>query len=344
MSMTARCGLRLFRWVAAAGLATACTSPSHDDGTVAPVAGSVLADPTQPLPARLVDVGLYLDPADRTRVPTVAVAYEPRWPLWSGGSDKQRFVVLPTGETIDNRTRDQWRYPVGTLWFKTFSVGEQPIETRVLRKGTDEAWELATYQWNAEGDDAELLDGDYEVVVPLPDGGQHTIPSTLMCRECHESSPHPVLGDIELQLSEGIEGRPSALTVLADAGVLQQLPPPDPRRVSDHGGDEATDRVLGWFVGDCLHCHNGSDGPSSSFDLDPAVALANTVGQQTESSASAAGVRITAGDPTASILFLAVSGEHDDPEIEPMPPVAIDAIDGAAIEALRAFISGLGAP
>jgi hypothetical protein len=41
------------------------------------------------------------------------------------------------------------------------------------------------------------------------------------------------------------------------------------------------------------------------------------------------------------MLFLAISGEHDDPEIKDMPPVGVDVRDTASIETLRSFIGGL---
>jgi len=325
-----------------AALTLGCGACGGDDSTgVAIPSGSLLADPTASLPEALSDVGLHPDLSDRTLVPDTVAVYTPRWPLWSSGSDKQRFLFLPVGETIDNREPDAWRYPVGTVWFKTFTDGDTPIETRLVRKLGDEDWEYATYQWDDEGQEATLLQGDWEVTVELSAERRHTIPSTLMCRECHESSPHPVLGDTELQLSEAVDDGPSPLTLLHERGLLAEPPPATPRRVSDHTDDDTTHAVLGDFVGNCVHCHNGTDGASSSFDLDPAVALANIIDQPTESSASAAGIRVVPGDPSASILFLAVSDEHDDPEIESMPPVGIDARDTAAIERLRGFIADL---
>jgi hypothetical protein len=44
------------------------------------------------------------------------------------------------------------------------------------------------------------------------------------------------------------------------------------------------------------------------------------------------------GSPETSILFLAFSGETDDPEVSAMPPMGVDVRDQAAIELLRAFI------
>src|SRR5688572_6966797 len=64
---------------------------SGDAPLVAPE-GSLLRDPFIALPRRLSETGLYLSLPDRTIVPDAAIAYEPLWPLWSNGSDKQRFL------------------------------------------------------------------------------------------------------------------------------------------------------------------------------------------------------------------------------------------------------------
>jgi len=143
---------------------------------------------------------------------------------------------------------------------------------------------------------------------------EHTVPSRFDCRSCHESGAGPILGFSPLQLGE--------------------------ERVEANG---APVDVLGWFEGNCTHCHHGGGVGSSSFDLRHDVAVANTVGVDTASSASAAGTRIVPGDPEASLLFQAVSGETDDPDVLPMPPVGVDVRDARAIEALRNWIEGLDA-
>ncbi len=302
--------------------------------------GSLLREPLRALPERFSEVGLYPVAPDFT-VPAQAVPYEPAWPLWSNGSAKRRHIVLPAGETIDAGAAP-WVFPAGTLLFKTFLYpdegfrdGLRPIETRLMRLDAEGTWDYATYRWNGDGSEATLVDPTAPDPVPIAgEGGDfvHTIPAKLECRTCHESREGEVLGFEPLQLSD-------QLSALGELGLFAATPPA--AAPIDHD-DPVTREILGRFYGDCVHCHNGGDGPSSSFDLRPDVALENTIGVMTASSASAFGVRIVPGDPAASILFQSYSGETSDPEVKLMPPVGVDVRDDASIELLRGWIADLG--
>jgi len=324
------------RW-ALAGLSMALIACSPDDagGPTRVPPGSWLADPRGEMPEDFADVGLYLRPGDPTSVPDRALAYTPRWPLWSSGSEKHRHLVLPEGAVVDS-SADTWQYPPGTAFFKTFGYTRDarfvPVETRVMVVEADGGWAFEGYQWDAQGQSAHKLELTFstEVTVETDEGPLlHTIPARLECRECHESAPVFVLGFDALQLGPQ----------MAELQPHFSDPLPAPRDLG--GGDETTDAVLGLFVGQCVHCHNGFDGPSSAFDLRPDVALDNVVGVETESSAMAAGIRVVPGDPASSILFQAFSGETDDPEVGDMPPLGIDRRDADAIELLRSWIAAL---
>jgi hypothetical protein len=318
------------------------------DGTfevrASPPAGSLVTDPLAPLPDTLAEVGIYPEAPDLSVVADGAIHYEPAWPLWSSGSDKHRFVVLPVGASVDTSDPDRWVFPVGTLLFKTFLYADgvdgcaRPVETRVIRKAEDGTWDYAVYGWDEAGMAASQLDLGEPVPIPVvgADGPfDHHVPARIECRACHESGVAEVLGFARLQLSvPRVDGEDDQLEVLAASGVLSESNELD---IIDDP-DDGTRRVLGMFAGNCVHCHNGSGGPSSSFDLRHDVALANTVNHETESSASASGIRIVPGSPETSILFLAFSGETDDPEVSAMPPMGVDVRDQAAIELLRAFI------
>lgn len=217
----------------------------------------------------------------------------------------------------------------------------RPVETRVLRKAEDDTWDYAAYRWDSRGEGATLLPGNASTPIEvMGDDGpfQHHVPAKVECRTCHESSPHRVLGFETLQLSAPLPGEDAMqLATLGDQAIFSD--PVKPRLV-EHP-DPLTVEVLGLFQGNCVHCHNGSGGPSSSFDLRPEVALANTIGQPTEGSGSASGIRIVPGDPAASVLFQAFSGETNDPEVKLMPPLGVDVRDAASIELLRSFIFAL---
>jgi hypothetical protein len=307
-----------------------------------PPPGSLLDDPLAEPPTLLSEVGVYRELSGLT-VSRRALAYEPGYPLWSDGGDKQRLLVLPEGESIDASDPEAYVFPVGTLIFKTFSFLTErspdqsvPVETRLLRL-TDDGWKLDAYAWNDEGTDADLLElKRSETRTILSDEGEaidHLIPSRLECRQCHESAASMVLGISELQL--------------AKSGDLEQLLPqlePAPREpyaaLPEHG--PLTSQVLGYLVGNCVTCHNGSNGANSSYDLRPKVALQNLIDQPTMSSAAAAGIRVVPGNPEESEMFLAVAGSTD-LEVKDMPPVGVALRDASAIELLREWITALGA-
>lgn len=327
-------------------LASACGegsgSPDADlvDGPSSVDADSFLDTPLGELPPLLSEVGLYSNVLDRAVVER-AVSYEPLHPLWSNGSRKERFIVLPKGEAIDASDRGRWYFPVGTLLFKTFSyfsptsMDAIPVETRLLRR-RDDGWDFVAYQWRDDSSDAELLSGTQPTKVDVTDAEQgslvHSIPSRLECRICHESTPAMVLGLNELQLAPDLEH-------LSESGHLAGPVPQDPDSVSHE--DEATREVLGYFEGNCSHCHNGGTGPNNSFDLRHAVALDNIVGQPTQGLGSADGLRVDPGSPLTSVLFQAFSGESENPELKLMPPVGVQRRDEDAIEDLRQWILDL---
>lgn len=333
-------------WLVCATLGAGACSDAADD-PLAPPPGSLLTDPFGPMPRYLRETGMYPVAPDLQAQPQVARPYDPRWPLLGNNSSKLRHVVLPRGESIDNRDSGAWRFPLGTLLFKTFAYADadlelSPVETRVMRLDAQGEWEYFAYQWNEAADDAELLElrRPVEVEAPHQGGPMHTIPAEIECRQCHEASLDPVLGVSELQLSEarGPSGQ-SLLSEWSDAKILAEPVTQSTEGISHP--DQTTRVVLGWMHGNCVHCHNGGDAENASFDLRAAVALDNTINQPTQSSASAAGIRIVPGRPDESVLFLAVSGEGDDPEQEDMPPVGVDVRDALAIEHLRTFITNL---
>jgi len=350
--------MRLLPWIplslrALPALVALLGAPGCGDAEVAaptqeppllPAAGSLLAEPLAAFPETFEGVGLYPFAPDLDRVPQGALLYEPAWPLYSNGSSKARYLFLPAGERIDNSSQP-WVFPVGTLIFKTFSFdegdGPRAVETRVLRRAAED-WEYAAYRWRDDGGDADLLALKIPepVAVSAPEPFEHLVPNRLQCRKCHESAPSRVLGLGDIGLSEPpADGGPSQLEAFAAAGLFTVAPPAAPDRI-EHP-DATTRSVLGYLQGNCTHCHNGGDEGDAAFDMRHAVALENIIDHPTESSASAAGIRVVPGAPEESILFLAFSGEGSDPEIKDMPPVGVQLRDAAAAEMLRAWIESL---
>lgn len=276
--------------------------------------------PGDPLPEKLSDLP-YLTATD-------VQSFTPEWPLWSDGLDKERYIYLPrytrirAGDAGPSAWRD-WQWPDGALLLKTFSLDGEPVETRGLYK-VDGEWDYAVWKW--EGGDATQLSMLESVTV---EGASHTIPDRIGCRLCHEVGGG-VLGFQPAQIADFSDYR----------SLFKDVPDPEPVGADDPDMDSATREVLGSFVGNCVHCHDGLGGDGHSFDLSPSMALENTVNVST-SSTTASGIRIVPGSPEESMLFLAVSGEHDDQEIRSMPPLGVDVRDAAQVELLRSWITDL---
>ena len=311
--------------------------------------GNLVEDPLAAFPRKLSATGLF--EGERLETPVAsALAYEPAWPLWSGGTLKARFLLLPEGATIDNRARTSWSFPVGTLLVKTFSWRpdggeERRLETRIMRR-SEEGWDFQVYAWHDKGadPDADRLTMEQPVVVPLePEdegGDSHTIPSRADCRACHESNRTPVIGFDELGLGGPLAGsKAPQLQALHGAGVFDEAPPESPRRVRHE--DALTQRVLGYLHGNCAHCHNDSDRSMSALSLEHEVALANVIDRPAEASGQASGIRVVPGAPDESLLFRAFAREDMDAELVWMPPIGVDRTDAEAVEMLREWIGAL---
>jgi glucose/arabinose dehydrogenase len=310
-----------------------------------PTGAPLATEPLGPVPLKISETGLFSG-ARLTRPTERALPYEPSLPLWSNGSDKQRFLLLPEGGKVDNRERDAWDFPPGTLFVKTFSYPnaagvEQRVETRIIRR-TDDGYDYHVYRW--QGDDADLLSLERTVrsEVKLEDGTtlSHVIPSGFDCRSCHESNRTVIIGFDELRLAGPAEAdAPSQLERFAQIGLFAAAVPSDPVQV-EHP-DPETRELLGYLHGNCAHCHNASPNAMGGLSLEHPVALDNIISVPTEGSGQAAGIRVVPGFPDRSVLYQAFLGDSDDPELRPMPPIGVQLRDTATAERLRAWIAGL---
>ena len=238
------------------------------------------------------------------------------------------------GTGIDGSTADGWDFPIGTVLAKTFVYEGSPVETRLVFR-TEDGWDYAIYQWRADGLDGQLLEGNWaEVPVDLGDGElTHTLPSRLDCRTCHETHEAvagvPVMGVSSLQTDDD----------LIEAGVFSAAPVLE--TVEGRSAEETA--ALGYFVGNCIACHNGGDSINSSFSLYPDDAVANTVDRPTESEPGE-GLRVVPGAPEESVLFITVidapTPEYRGP-FKAMPPIGLSVVDPDATTVLSSWIESL---
>jgi hypothetical protein len=125
-------------------------------------------------------------------VPHDAVQFAPRYPLWSDGMEKRRWLHLPTGMSIDKSDAEAWDFPHGTRAWKEFRRDGKPVETRMIERLADGSWRFLTYAWNAQGTAATLAPEE-----GIPERG---IPSRADCLACHDGAPSPILGYSAVQL------------------------------------------------------------------------------------------------------------------------------------------------
>jgi hypothetical protein len=305
-------------------------------------------------PTDLQCTGLYSDWATKT-VSSDLRSYTPGLLLWSDGAQKNRWIYLPPGTTIDTSDMDEWTFPVGTKIWKEFNlpVGDSStpirIETRLLWKLKSHSWYRTTYRWSADGQTSatELTQGELNV-----NGSSYEIPGQLLCNECHSGRLDGVLGFEAVSLaSPAATG--FAMPQLVEAGVLTK-PPSSPLTVP---GDPAESAALGWLHVNCgTSCHNDSSGTAQNtgfftrLDVATLASVHDTdtwttgwnVPTETYSIPDAgATYRLHACSLATSAAYYRASlrdGVNGTPSETQMPPIASHLVDEAGIALLAAWI------
>lgn len=292
--------------------------------------------------------------------------YDPRFPLWSDGLVKERFVFLPEGEQIDSAVADDWILPVGTRLFKTFLHEGLRLETRLLEKHSEgtgpDAWRLRTYAWNRAQDRVtDVTDADAEARENVL-GTEHDIPTGAQCVDCHSGTLDVANSFSAIQLNHDDAG--VSLTSLAAEGWLSA--PVDPAR-AQVPGDDAAIAALGYLHSNCGNCHRPTPGGSSDCRSGGSAVQNQActsgfftwvdVGLEdvTDASAHRTGVgqphryyferdhpcRIVAGAPDESsvVYRMAHRGDRDQ-----MPPLGTERVHADGIDAVSAWIAALSGP
>ena len=233
--------------------------------------------------------------------------YQPQYPLYSEGASKRRWIYLPPGTKIDSTNPDEWVFPLGTILWKEFSVGNLKIETRQLRKIKEgfgpESWEFSVYIWRSDQSDAELFNVTTDNMNMVPArfaisqvSTTYSLIPNAACLTCHRGTKDVALGFNYLQLSDPnkntwLKGRDSLwLTTLW-------------LRADSIAGSALDQDTIGYLQSNCATCHNprGAAANSGNFQhLSTATTLAD------ENIIKTAGMRaglIVNGDPDNSNLY-----------------------------------------
>lgn len=275
------------------------------------------------MPETLAETGLYADGSTSALAEGVT-AFEPRYPLWSDGADKQRWLLLPEGAQIDSSDMDYFRYPVGTKAWKEFSLDGKKLETRLLWK-TERGWVMRAFAWNeAETEARAVPEG-----VTNARGTTHDIPDGDACGECHMGVPDTLLGVSAIQLAHDRPG--VTLDGLAQDGQLTDLP------AGDYAlPDTLAWNALGYMHSNCGSCHNPTGLAWDRVDMQlwltveslgdaaSTPSYTSTIGVTPTESAASFTARVAAGDAAASEVTYRMGIRGDDAA---MPPLASERVD-----------------
>jgi hypothetical protein len=328
--------------------------------------------PTSTIPATLAETGLFatvdgaggdgsggaggasgVDLAMPIAYASYVQTFEPKYPLWADGAVKDRRVYIPKCSTIDTTDMDHWKFPVGTRFWKTFSVANKAVETRMLHHfGPGETdWLYAAYQWN----DAQPSDPTAAVSVPAGVtalGTGHDIPAQGQCINCHAKLSERVLGFGAFQLSHDTNGADLTIKKISNLGWLSK-PAPDGFAVP---GTPVQQAALGYLHGNCGGCHNqGQTIPSPDKPLFLRLLVGKKDYATTDTVVTTLGVTVVSGnnaisgmqrihamDPLHSALLLRMQDRGTPLQMPPLNTTSTKVPDTAGgVAAVTAWVNSI---
>jgi len=312
-------------------------------------------------PALLSQTGVFRDLHTLTPLPGL-IPYDLVVAFWSDGAVKSRLVAIPKGK-IAFSSSDEWRFPPGTVFVKTFELPvneadpsvKRRLETRLLVCAADGGLYGVVYKWRDDGSDADRLPGSLieDVQIRTRSGGTRTqrwyYPSRKDCLACHNSRAGGVLGVKTRQLNRDYD-YPSGvasnqLEVWNDLQLFSpSLAGTDPSTLPQLAvpGDtnrSLEDRARSYLDANCAQCHRPG-GTVAYFDaryttpldhqgiVDGPVLIDEGIDHP----------RVVAPhDIWRSIAYMRVDTLDD----IKMPPLARETIDAKGVALLRAWIESL---
>ncbi len=286
------------------------------------------------------------------------IPYSVNNPLWSDGTDKQRWFAVPNNgshnypqEQLTFSEEGNWEFPGGSVFMKHFNYNNKKIETRFLVRGDNGEWYGLSYKWRDDQSDADLLEDGLTTTIDV--GGGETIewqfPSRDECFKCHTDNSGIVLGFRTRQLNKQsyypTTGRTAnQLDTYAHLGLLgnefdeSRL---DNVLTSASLDDDQADvslRVRSYLDSNCSHCHQPSGTAVASFDarLTTPLDQQNLVNGPVVNPLVPNSAVIKPGHPEQSVLYLRMNSVE---EGVAMPPLAKKKLDQKALDLLMEWIN-----
>jgi uncharacterized repeat protein (TIGR03806 family) len=290
-----------------------------------------------------------VDTANPTLPASGLIPYAPAAPFWSDGAVKERWMALPDGQNITVNPDGDWDFPNGTVLVKNFKLDNRLIETRLFMRHPDGVWAGYSYEWNAQGTDANLVHGGKRVTI----GTQAWVyPSEAQCLQCHTEAAGRSLGLENKQLATNITypqtGRDAnqlftlnSLNMLtpAIADPIAEVPYQNPTGTAG----TLTERARAYLHSNCAQCHRPGGPTTSNMDLRYTTPLASTNACDAVPGLSDLGIanaRLIAPGAADRSVVPARMNLRDDQNA--MPPNGLGAkVDAEGVQLIRDWINSL---
>ncbi len=322
--------------------------------------------PLAKFPTRLSQTGLFTSVKDHQPDPAL-IPYSVNAPLWSDGTEKERFLALPGTGQIELTANRGWKLFDGAVLVKTFSLdleagnpaSRRRIETRLLTRQEGQ-WYGYSYIWNDAQTDAELVEAagrDHLYTIQdaqQPDGSRKQTwhyPSRTECMVCHSRAAEWVLGLTTLQMNkEHNYGKvtDNQLRTLEHIGLfkepLKKRPEQLSRLVNPYDASANLDaRARSYLHANCAQCHVDAGGGNAAIELEFTTARNRMrlfgVRPLHDTYGIADAQLIAPGQPERSILYQRVARRG----AGQMPPLATAEVDQQAVQLLHDWIKQLPA-
>lgn len=317
--------------------------------------------PGRPIPKLLSQTGAFKD-LKNLMPHDFLVPYDVNTPLWSDGAVKLRWMALPDDSKIHFQSNGEWKFPVGTVFVKNFSMPVDDtnpkvlrrLETRLLVRDADGTVYGGSYKWRPDLSDADLVEaGTNETIRIKTATGTRAqtwfYPGRQDCLTCHTPASGGVLGVKTRQLNrdftypDGVTD--NQLRTWSHAGLFdvtladKEIAVFDKMVAITNTRAPLELRARSYLDANCAQCHRPG-AVESFFDarFDTPLKNQNLINGPVANQFGLAGAKIIVpGDTNKSILFRRISiigGEQ-------MPPLAKNAVDKNAVAVMANWIQSL---
>jgi len=282
--------------------------------------------------------------------------------FWSDGAVKTRSVAIPDAKVAFS-PNDDWKFPPGTVFVKTFELPtdaahprvKQRLETRLLVIDRNGAPYGVTYKWRPDLSDADLVpaEGAHEDITIRDAKGTHVqswyYPSRADCLQCHNAHTSGTLGPKARQMNRDLRypdgtaenqlhrwSRLGLFDTALNEHDIESLPT---LARSDDTTRSVEDRARSWLDANCSQCHRpGATVANFDARYETPLAQQNLVDGAVLIDQNVDRARvISPHDPWRSVALMRVNTNSD----IRMPPVARNTIDTQGAALLRTWIESL---